>query len=341
MSYLSPHSLISPVFTNFSDKLTIWIPTYNRPRQLRALLRRIKDLHIYIAVKILISDNHSSQFSELDLDDILLSCVSFERRPCNLSAGANFLRAFESIDTDWIHIMSDDDDFCDDYLSIIANDIRNTSEDIVAIKYDTELYGQLNTEEHNDLSSALSSIDGNSVNSWLNNLLLISGWVFRRKDICRYISHAYLGYGTKLSHILPVLKCCDYERKSILFSSRRPIRFIQNDDSWPKAATWVEMVTNTQLGHSYISATNRQALHVCLFGGSTQRLVAKILRIRIFYTSKRGNAHWIKVLSIVGLLSHRFFLISFIMLPFLLLPTSIWPESLRLSLGNDGSSERW
>jgi hypothetical protein len=329
------------VTVNISEKLTIWIPTYNRPRQLRALLRRIKDLHIYNHVKILISDNHSPHFSELDLDGSLLGCVSFERRPCNLSAGANFLRAFESVDTDWIHIMSDDDDFCDDYLSIIVNDIQNVSEDIVAIKYDTDLYGHLNTEEHNELDSALSSINGDSVNSWFNNLLLISGWVFRRKDVCRYISHAYLGYGTKLSHILPVLKCCDYERKSILFSSKRPIRFIQNTDGWPKAATWVEMVANTQLGHSYISEMNRLALHFCLFGGSTQRLAAKILRIRIFYTRKRGNAHWIKILAIVGLLSPRFFLISIIMLPFLLLPTSIWPEFLRLSLGNDGSSERW
>lgn len=321
--------------------LTLWIPTYNRPNELRLLLGQIQSLQLWQKINIVISDNASDNWNIADLEEDLLKGIRIERRYCNLSAGANFLRAFENCSTEWIHIMGDDDRLSSEYVSIIKRHISSCDPAIAAIKFDTDLYGRLSSELHSNLMTAISGIHGASLNDWFNNLLLISGWLFRREQISRYINQAYLGYGTKLSHLLPALACCDQEQRYIFFSSEMPIVFSENQDSWPRAASWTEMCINTQLAHGYLSESNRRALHRCLFGGSILKLLAKILRIRAFYRKPSSNTSWTLVLIILSSLSRRLMLISLLCLPLLALPTKFWPIQLRKKLGNEGSTQRW
>lgn len=331
--------------SNFSSdediNLTLWIPSYKRPRDLRLLLQQIQSLELWKSLNIIVSDNASDNWDIADLEEGLTKGIRIERRGCNLSAGANFLRAFENCSTEWVHIMGDDDRLNSDYLSIIEQCIGSCDASIAAIKFDTELYGHLKQEQHKNLTTAISGIHGDSLNGWFNNLLLISGWLFRREQMNPYISQAYLGYGTKLSHLLPALACCDQENRYILFSSERPIVFGENQDSWPKGASWTEMCINTQLAHGYLSETNRRALHKCLFGGSNAKLLAKLMRIRAFYQRPATDISWLRILFVLSTLSKRFMLISLLSLPLLALPTRIWPTQIRKRLGSEGSTDRW
>ena len=103
--------------------LTLWIPTYNRPIELERLLRKIQQLSLWKYIDIVVSDNASENCNVFDLDKELVNGIRIERRCFNLSAGANFLRAFEACNTDWIHIMGDDDLLSNTYLSIIEQHI--------------------------------------------------------------------------------------------------------------------------------------------------------------------------------------------------------------------------
>ncbi|MCP9904716.1 glycosyltransferase [Cyanobium sp. BA5m-21] len=327
--------------SNKGINLTLWIPTYNRPKELRLLLQQIQLLCLWKHIDVVVSDNSSDHWDIVDLGEDLFKGIRIERRCCNLSAGANFLRAFENCSTEWVHIMGDDDRLNNEYLSVIQRHISGCDTSIAAIRFDTELYGHLKIEQHNNLMTAISGIHGTNINGWFNNLLLISGWVFRREQICQYISQAYLGYGTKLSHLLPALACCDQENRYILFSCDRPIAFCENQDSWPKAASWVEMCINTQLAHGYLSETNRRALRKCLFGGANSKLLAKIMRIRAFYQRPATDVSWLRILFVLSSLSKRFMLIALLSLPLLALPTKIWPKQIRKILGSEGSADRW
>ena len=321
--------------------LTLWIPTYNRPREITSLLQRIQQLQIWKYAYVIVSNNSSTNWCPDDLPEDLRRGVIFENRACNISGGANFLRAFESVTSEWIHIMGDDDELDEGYLDTIRRHTKACDHSIAAIKFDTSLYGKQQTSVQGDLLSALSGMPRKDINDWFNNLLLISGWLFRREASCRYINQAYLGYGTKLSHLLPTLACCKHEKKYILFSSDHLVKFRETQDGWPKAASWVEMCLNTQLGHGYLSMENREALHICLFQASYKRLFAKILRIRQFYRVINRRTHWSKILMILSVLSLRFFVVFLAAAPFLLLPTGLWPNRLGLRLGEEGSTDRW
>lgn len=290
---------------------------------------------------MVVSDNASDNWDVAQLEDDLIQGIRVEKRNCNLSAGANFLRAFERTCTEWVHVMGDDDILSANYLSIIQGHISNCPEDISAIKFDTGLYGRLKTASHNNLLTATSDIRGDSLSDWFNNLLLISGWLFRREQTCRHLRSAYLGYGTKLSHILPTLSCCEKEGRLILFSSDMPIVHGPNLDNWPKAPTWTEMCLNTQLSQGYVSETNREALYRCLFMGSIVRLVVKVLRIRAYYQRPSTSVHWLRILVVLSGISTRFLIVTIATLPLLLVPPRIWPSRLCRILGSEGSFDRW
>lgn len=323
-----------------ATSLTIWIPTYNRPRELKRLVRQAQDLELTSRFRVIISDNGSENI--YDIAGGKNNQILWQERGCNLSAGANFLRAFEETSTEWVHIMSDDDTFSSNYAAIVEDLIHQCDDSIVAIKFDTSLFGKQASNRHSNLSSAISDVTPSEIGDWFNNLLLISGWIFRRKEYLRYISKAYLGYSTKLSHILPPLACCETENKQIFFATAQPIVFNQaSDDGWPRAPSWVEMCLATQLGHGYLSAHNRRTLNQCLFGGKTDRLAVKILRIRTFYTRTQCDIHWTRILLALCSISLRFCVLVVIMLPVLSTPTRLWPKLILKRLGGTGSVQRW
>lgn len=322
--------------------LSIWIPTYNRKSQLIARLKEIQNLELWNCAYIYISDNASSNFSiENDIDLSLLKNIEVIARNNNISAGANFLRAFEIVDTKWVHIMSDDDSFLPDYIATLNDTITSCDDLVAAIKFDSALYNSQERETHRDILSAIQGLKESHINDWFNNLLLISNWVFNKHVINKYLYLAYIAYGTKLSHLIPILESCEKDQTHILFTDKHLIAFNVNEECWPKAPSWVEMSLNTQLCYGTLSLRNRLGIHRCLFNGSYIRLLVKILRIRSFYRCKSNAIMWYKIIFFISLLSARFFILSILIFPILCIPVKIWPRYMKKRLGSHGSLERW
>lgn len=323
--------------------LTIWIPTYNRPTDLKKTLKQIEQLEINKYINVVVSDNCSSKMDE-SIEELIRKLPNIEliKNRYNLSAGANFMKAFEACNTTWIHILSDDEILHQNYLETIRNEFEQIDKFTIAIKFDTELYGKQSRCKASDLGEVIHRIPRSEINNWFNNLLLVSSWIFKRDSYGDNLRSGYLGYGTKLSHILPILSSCDVDKRRVInFSSMQICHFQSNDDSWPRAASWVEMCINTQIGHGYLSVENKTALKRCLFGGSYAKLIAKILRIRSFYRHKDNGVSWFKILFIISIMSKTFMVLSAVLLPLLLFPRKLWPIYLRKKLGNEGSIERW
>lgn len=323
--------------------LTIWIPTYQRYDKLSQILVQIVHLKLYKRAEIVVSDNHSQDERINMLKKKFSRVIRFEDRPCNITGGANFLRAFENSNTKWIHIMGDDDQFNEDYANLVSEEIAYCEKNTVAVKFDSSLYGNQKWLESYNLLSIVNTLDKNELNSWYNNLLLISGWIFNRELYKKYISTAYLGYNSKISHILPCLRAGEStnDKSRIIFSNLKPVIFMEGDDTWPRAATWSEMAISTQIFEGILSKENKRALKVCLYSGSFRRLAVKILRIRSFYRDNKGKAFWPKILAFHCLISARFMFASIVSLPLLLIGPKLWPKYLTEKLGAEGDTHRW
>lgn len=112
-------------------KLTIAIPTYNRPRQLAhtlsVLLPQVRE---HENVQLLILDNCSPVPAADVLRDVskgtaLPDRIGVVRHVANIGGDANIIRCFELSEGDWLWCLGDDDEPAEDAVDIILNDVAD------------------------------------------------------------------------------------------------------------------------------------------------------------------------------------------------------------------------
>ncbi len=323
-----------------SNLLTIWIPTYQREASLLELLHSLEQAGLAAIADVIVSDNdpvsslgHSLQFQGHSL--------SYRRNVANLSAGVNFLRAFEVVTTPWLMIVGDDDLFTPAARDILFQTIDALAEDIAAVKYDSGLFGRQSACTVTALSGYLDTILAADYPQAFNNLLLVSNWLFRTAPCRRHLATAYLGYSTKFSHLLPPLKACAQDGSRLMFSPLRPVSHGVSEAGWPKAATWYEMAISLSTFSGIIDAENRLALQRMLFHRDWARTVVKCLRVRPFYGSRSQGVRPLTIHLHLALLSWRYGLVMVLLAPLLWIPQAWYPRILRQKLGDPGRVERW
>lgn len=98
--------------------LTIAVPTYNRPDSLHSLLSTLSEAtQKYPQVQILVSDNHSPSptpeiLSTYENNDQFVIIKNSR----NIGAVKNILKIFQSVNSDWLLILGDDDNIDIDHL---------------------------------------------------------------------------------------------------------------------------------------------------------------------------------------------------------------------------------
>ena len=325
--------------------LTIWIPTFQRHSQLLRLLDSIIETDIMSLADIVISDNDPESDLNRDLPrQSLDSCfqIKYIRNSANLSAGANFLRAFESCRTSWLMIVGDDDTFDCSAALEIAESLRCCDQDVVGIKFDSSLYGKQKLYQAASLSDWVDQLRSADYADAFNNLCLVSNWIFRASPCRRYLSSGYLGYSSKVSHLFPAINAASASRSRLFFSPLKPvIHGCDNSSSWPKGPTWYEMVITLQTFTGFILESDRRALLRLLHHGRILRNAAKCLRIHQYYSTRgEGVRPWIiHAHLILGSWQYLIALIS--VFPFLFLPFALMPRALRRRLGDPGRPDRW
>ena len=114
-------------------KLTIAIPTYNRPRQLgHTLSVMLPQVMAHEEVQLLLLDNCSPVPAADVLKDVasgqeLQGRTRVIRHVANIGGNGNILRCFELAEGDWLWCLGDDDEPTADAVDIILNDIADAT----------------------------------------------------------------------------------------------------------------------------------------------------------------------------------------------------------------------
>lgn len=331
-----------------SKLLTIWIPTFQRPQRLSRLISNINSCGLHAFAEIVISDNdpHSS------VDSVLTQLpanggearqpLTYIRNPSNLTAGINFLRAFEYSATPWLMIVGDDDLFDARHVADLHALLLALDPAIAAVKFDSSLFGEQQSDCVASLKSFVANLEPSQYPEAFNNLCLISNWLFRPSPYLRHIASAFLGYSSKISHMLPVLRACAEEGHQIQFSPLQPIIHGSTEESsWPKAATWAEMIITMSCFAGFIDRSNRRAILKLLLHSDWRRYIAKCLRIQQFYGgAPMGISPW-RIHGQLSLLSFSYLSAFLLALPLLVLPQRLLPRRIRRYIGEPGSVDRW
>ena len=326
-------------------ELTIWIPTFRRLNQLEGLLASVRECGLTEFAEVIVSDNDpGGALSEVvaSLGTSYQTGVDYRCNLGNLSAGANFLRAFEYCHTPWLMIVGDDDRFDASVVGQLCTLISTLPSSTFAVKFDSGLFGLQQPCTVNSLQGYVDFLNRSHYPDAFNNLCLISNWLFRCEPYRAQLSSAYLGYSSKLSHLFPVLRACALEGGNLEFLSLQPIIHGKTENSsWPKAATWYEMVMTISTFSGFINRSDRKAFLSLLFHSDWRRNIAKCLRVHQFYGSGSMGINAWQIHGQLALLSSGYCLALFLALPFLLIPGGRLPRRLAEQLGDPGCVERW
>ena len=219
--------------------LTIAIPTFDRPEQLRATLRLLVP-QLRPECTLLILDNASpSPVADLlsaagwDKNDAV-KCL---RHPVNIGMAANIVRCFETARTPWLVVLGDDDEICPDYMEAMLAAIRENPD---------ALYGTFSTSIFTRPRSFVTEgLDGfiRAIDDW-SNVLFVSCCIFHRERLVRYLRYGYLYAYSLAPHIAMLLRSLRENGGRCFFSSKMIVNNRRHEDT----VTWSRVnISNTAL----------------------------------------------------------------------------------------------
>tara|TARA_Y100000389_G_scaffold83167_1_gene79709 strand:+ start:2164 stop:3222 length:1059 start_codon:yes stop_codon:yes gene_type:complete len=192
--------------------ITICIPSFNKPDQaaktLKSLLKQCIDNNLNI--KFLVIDNGSKNSYEIFFkndkiisDAIILKNVILHRNDFNIGMSANFLRAFELSNSEWLWMVSDDDYILPNALNLISLRLKNIKKNIGFIKFISERTPQKLDQVY--INSLEEFIDYNSINkNYFNGSIFISNGLYRLSRFKRYLEIGYQHLHTYIPHFLMI-----------------------------------------------------------------------------------------------------------------------------------------
>ena len=166
-------------------KISVVIPTFNRPNYLYKLLTQF-DNENYLPDEILVinncSDLHYEEKSYINIKPKMIV------NKINIGGAGNIIRCFEEAESQWLWIIGDDDEIKPNAIDIIRNDIKN-NQDAATIFYSnymgpiSENYHTKNTDE---FSKSLNEIN-------FGGRLWLSGSLYNRKYLKKFFVN-YIDY---------------------------------------------------------------------------------------------------------------------------------------------------
>ncbi|MBC7490038.1 MAG: glycosyltransferase [Glaciimonas sp.] len=192
------HQLTPIQTTHNPNRLTIAIPTYNRASLLLNNLKGIaKNLPNWI--HLLIVDNCSDPPVILDEDlkrTLSERGTTFEihRNDVNIGGGANILRCFEHVKTEWF-LLCGDDDLLDSEQLVNLKSLTENASDKAFIKFSSKYYQYTSTTIDNGVTALLNQV------GCFNHLLFMSTFIFN-KHICKqFLRFGYLMNSAYAPHV--------------------------------------------------------------------------------------------------------------------------------------------
>ena len=237
--------------------LTIAIPTYNRPVQLRHTLEVILPQILgQNRVRLLVLDNHSEVPATQILNDLgveLNEHVSVIRHPFNIGGNANIMRCFELCETEWVWVLSDDDEPRANAVQTILDDA--TDAHVFAFYTYPEialpipiLHGRMTGKTVKELFEA--------VNYYITPMTMLSACIYRMGALRKRLSKGYGCMSSGIPHLAMVFS--ELEAGGTWLLSEKTICNYQPPT---REHAWMCYVVFLGLPVAYLSFTQVQNVH--------------------------------------------------------------------------------
>ena len=185
-------------------ELLIYIPTYNRPIELKKTLDFLFSiLDNSHEIRIHVSDNNGTDSLDLTLhypEQLHNGKLSYSRNITNIGMSANIIRAFDFVDeAAWLWILSDDDLVNGFNPRDLLKTLRSKLHEFAAVKFNG-VYKNEGTLNFQNVLEECKSVKG------LNSYLFLSNTIYNVKYVLPHISVGYLNLHTYIPHFLVLLR---------------------------------------------------------------------------------------------------------------------------------------
>ncbi len=217
--------------TEFENKLTIVIPTFNRPKNLCAQLTSLFNEQGINSVNIYVVDNSSNydlaeQVSALFGGRVPENIFLYQRK-FNIGLAAAIVYPFQIVDSGWLWILSDDDVLIPNSITRVLKDI-DLHQNAVWLKYGVKGRGDSNTYEVGSLNELVEIFE--SPNNFSGYLIFLSNNIFNINGLRPFLGRAFEYQQTWIGHILPVFFALNNGSGKGILLSDKIINYSPPDD---------------------------------------------------------------------------------------------------------------
>lgn len=213
------------------NMLTICIPTYNRPQKLEQQLRALVAQGLDGVLEIIVLDNAS----DYDLEDILkkIGCekISLMRRRFNVGMGINLVMPLLFVRSNWLWVLSDDDEVMPNAVNSILKEIGKASSQTAMIKFARD--GVFNKPAR--VKSLEEFVDYYYFEKSVRrgDLVFISTAVINVDVISKHVTDAFAYSYSLLGCLVAVLSALDKGKANVVFVDTNLVRYCPPDgDGW-------------------------------------------------------------------------------------------------------------
>jgi len=206
--------------------LTVAIPTYNRPKELRECVEYLRNQTDH-RFHLLVIDNASPTPASAILDGLLedFPALSFNvvRNRVNVGGDANVLRCFELCETEYLWILGDDDAPLPTAVETIHATLQEYPKALF-VNFTCELHNRLAESTTSNLDEFIGSVDS------FSNILFASTSVFRVPETAPHLRFAYRFSYAMAPHIILLLQALMRGPGTCYLSTRRIVRWTAPPD---------------------------------------------------------------------------------------------------------------
>ena len=211
-------------------KLSIGIPTYNRKKQLSNQLERLLKQDLTQVEKNFIIDNDSNYNVQSLISHFNSNKLKLIANPFNMGASTNGLNPFLYSKSEWLWILSDDDEVLHNSIEIIIDEINKSGPNLGMIKFSIQKDILPESKVVNSLNDYIDYYH-NEKNIRYGELIFISTCVLNTKNLNNYLDSAFVFSYTHVGFLVPVIFGLDEKKISVSFTSETIVKYLPPDDN--------------------------------------------------------------------------------------------------------------
>ena len=215
-----------------NHKITIGIPTYNRENQLRHQLQCIIKQDLKLVEEIIIVDNNSNYDIVKSISELNCPKIRLITNPFNIKMATNMEMPLLYCKTEWLWLLSDDDEVLPDSINTITDEIRNCRKDIGMIKFAIDRQTSLQKDYYaNSLEEYIDYYHNEKIIR-RGDLVFLSTCVLNMEKTKKHLGSAFEFSYSYLGFMMPVFFSLNENHIAVKFSSKPVVKFIPPREGW-------------------------------------------------------------------------------------------------------------